>query len=955
MVGEDLNNGVDDCMDISGRLHCGVNNPPNEFASNHAINLSLFGGAANFNKWMDVNVSPSCPPRTRSKVKNLIGEFASGMTNILGKLVQGWTGLSKGESDEVGRHFRNVAAVGASMSIGASGRFEYNSSQETGDTQKNLFDGDFDSGHGEDHDETAEAGADIDVDVDKPSEEDGGGQDGTEVGFDGQATGIDKVGEMHEAKVIGGAGGNGGGVAALSKRGMEGVGDGVDVVVKRARVDPVAARRRQYKKTAGWKKCPPKATMIKIKSRPASSMEVAAVAPAPKSNAATVNTAIASSSATSVSFLSSPADMLSTNEDIQDAPRDDLISPRTKEFVPTIFSLITGVSGVLDGSIVGDKVQPNADVMEKHSDQIDPTIATTPEFASSCHIQSDAHIVDLHATKGIVSSEAHVRDSTNISDTVVVDSMVRTVAPATTDIGVLHKLSPPKKVPARSAEKEDGSMFIRVSSLFPATASSNTVEPVQSKEIRDVVEQQCVAPHASKLPISPKPRTMTPNMIGVSHAAAREQLSRSKFVEEVIEVPDNNPPELVKVATLDLAKSYLQKQGTPRERRPMEFTPPSCSLGIEKAIDATPVSSAHPLLEEPMLAQPIMQVSKVVKFAKPIVQAYTKMEQDALKNQSIRKQVDSSLNLSTQSSADVVKSATRGFVRQARVVHRPESVDYEPTIKATKEQHHLYELLKRYADARSNNRATKKIRETRIIKSRGNHVLLGELADALKPTGKMIVPLTFTAIEYLNNHGGLPKGKIIMSHSVTRKIMAGDFQNREIKNCFAHKGEFNLSVKELIMFPLFQELAPDNPIDKAGHFYTICINNEKQRIEVLDSMRLESSESLQSHVGEFICKLKECWCIHYKDSKAKIENYHVKYIETKKQEGIHECGFYMLEYFAKWQGHIVPTITKESIAELRKVLAWDWITNTNFNELQTSKQFLEDSVKGTLNKYKRKI
>ena len=63
----------------------------------------------------------------------------------------------------------------------------------------------------------------------------------------------------------------------------------------------------------------------------------------------------------------------------------------------------------------------------------------------------------------------------------------------------------------------------------------------------------------------------------------------------------------------------------------------------------------------------------------------------------------------------------------------------------------------------------------------------------------------------------------------------------------------------------------------------------------------------------------------------------------------------MLEYFAKWQGHIVPTITKESIAELRKVLAWDWITNTNFNELQTSKQFLEDSVKGTLNKYKRKI
>lgn len=220
---------------------------------------------------------------------------------------------------------------------------------------------------------------------------------------------------------------------------------------------------------------------------------------------------------------------------------------------------------------------------------------------------------------------------------------------------------------------------------------------------------------------------------------------------------------------------------------------------------------------------------------------------------------------------------------------------------------------------------------TRIIKSKGNHVLLDELADALKPTGKMIVPLTFTGIEYLNNHGGLPEGKVIMSHSVTKKIMAGEFQNREIKKCFAHKGEFKLSLKELvslfvyafsfsffsccvsfpcssfshgksfllfngvfsnltflsqIMFPLFQELAPENPVDKAGHFYTVCINNEKQRIEVLDSMHLESSESLQSHVGDFISKLKECWRIHYKDSKVKIENYHVNNIETKKQEGM---------------------------------------------------------------------
>lgn len=166
------------------------------------------------------------------------------MTNILGKLVQGWTGLSEGESDEVGRHFRNVVVAGASLPIGVCGRFEYNSSQEIGDTQENLFDGDSESGHGGDHDEAAKAGAGVDVDMDKPSERDGIGQDETEVGAGGQDTGIDKVGERHEAHVVGGAGGSGGGVAALLKRGREGVGDGVDVVFKMARVDPVAARMR---------------------------------------------------------------------------------------------------------------------------------------------------------------------------------------------------------------------------------------------------------------------------------------------------------------------------------------------------------------------------------------------------------------------------------------------------------------------------------------------------------------------------------------------------------------------------------------------------------------------------------------------------------------------------------------------------------------------------------------
>lgn len=52
----------------------------------------------------------------------------------------------------------------------------------------------------------------------------------------------------------------------------------------------------------------------------------------------------------------------------------------------------------------------------------------------------------------------------------------------------------------------------------------------------------------------------------------------------------------------------------------MEFTPPSCSLGIDNSIDPTPVSFVPPYLKEPMLAQPNLHGSKGVKFAEPMVQ-----------------------------------------------------------------------------------------------------------------------------------------------------------------------------------------------------------------------------------------------------------------------------------------------------------------------------------------------
>ena len=61
-------------------------------------------------------------------------------------------------------------------------------------------------------------------------------------------------------------------------------------------------------------------------------------------------------------------------------------------------------------------------------------------------------------------------------------------------------------------------------------------------------------------------------------------------------------------------------------------------------------------------------------------------------------------------SEETVSSATPGSVRQHRVVHAPPADDYEPEVKATKDQNQLYEIVRRFGNARSNNNHMKELK-----------------------------------------------------------------------------------------------------------------------------------------------------------------------------------------------------------------------------------------------------
>ncbi|XBI67740.1 hypothetical protein VPH35_047042 [Triticum aestivum] len=103
----------------------------------HAIDYSVFGGPQNFGKWMNVHSAPSCPAEARAPVEHLIGQFASGMTGLIRKLVEGWTSLSGSDSDAVARQFTSFVPEHTHRPTGGCG-YDYNNSQEPADTQDEL-------------------------------------------------------------------------------------------------------------------------------------------------------------------------------------------------------------------------------------------------------------------------------------------------------------------------------------------------------------------------------------------------------------------------------------------------------------------------------------------------------------------------------------------------------------------------------------------------------------------------------------------------------------------------------------------------------------------------------------------------------------------------------------------------------------------------------------------------
>ena len=81
------------------------------------------------------------------------------------------------------------------------------------------------------------------------------------------------------------------------------------------------------------------------------------------------------------------------------------------------------------------------------------------------------------------------------------------------------------------------------------------------------------------------------------------------------------------------------------------------------------------------------------------------------------------------------------------------------------------------------------------------YVELGDLAESVRPNGKMSTNVVACGIDYINNHTDVCADKIIMHYSVTCKIWGGDFHHKILRNNFAQHGDFKLTLKKYVSTP----------------------------------------------------------------------------------------------------------------------------------------------------------
>ncbi|VAI40212.1 unnamed protein product [Triticum turgidum subsp. durum] len=617
----------------------------------------------------------------RAPVEHLIGQFASGMTGLLGKLVEGWTSLSASHSDAVARQFTSFVSERTHRPTGCHGRYDYNSSQEPGDTQDDV---DGDAGLSKDDDD--------DTDDDEHAEVRTCGNKGKD------ATGAHPPEKVKEHTAARGEG------VLPSRRGRapEDVGQGS--AGKRSRIDPVAARKSEP--TAGGRAATKKQapTPTRVSARLNKGAPIAGDIPSTRSSACTTTTntgdpvvlpdlrkvvkKVKKTTTRGAKHISrDPLERLHSklstggNSDVHEAPGDNTAAaPSTAPTNSDASGRPSPPAADVHARTTGIRTSGSDESVSARTAEILPTLLAMKDAAVSHATPSASVEVDAPETNlGKEDSRSSDTDSKRVpgvspvsmteaaeaalhKDMPSADENPGTTAPAPVGgdtakatvprAGLPPRCRSPRKqstdipnAPAVARSRRDESGYVPASTLFPPPAKINVMEKPQDRSTTDAgvkpgtsdaeecPEQTAPSP-AAEIPSINLRTSRLPVNVGVPYSPNKKIVMKA-----AAETADNTPRPankadhfvaadsdmFVDLSPLDSAPKVVRGPASRNERHPMAFTPPSFSLGVSQdqpvVHDPIPVVFAFPGGMPAMMAQPMVEGRKAVKFAEPIVQA----------------------------------------------------------------------------------------------------------------------------------------------------------------------------------------------------------------------------------------------------------------------------------------------------------------------------------------------
>ncbi|KAK1615166.1 hypothetical protein QYE76_020683 [Lolium multiflorum] len=211
---------------------------------------------------------------------------------------------------------------------------------------------------------------------------------------------------------------------------------------------------------------------------------------------------------------------------------------------------------------------------------------------------------------------------------------------------------------------------------------------------------------------------------------------------------------------------------------------------------------------------------------------------------------------------------------------------------------------------------------------------IGQIAEAFKPNG-FLCSLTVSVGTYLLGQKYKNSDKMVVPYNCSRQIFERNLNSRLVRNIFSVDAPERLDHKKVILFGTFDPPDPCAP-HVPGHFCVVALNLEKERFELLDSLRDINDPDGKKLLHTMASGIKKLWSLagnskgdHFHPKS--IDHFKLHYVNSPRQATAHDCGFFMLQILDSYDGESMCLFSQKDILNIRMTMLYSWLTGGDFN------------------------